>query len=661
MTAGRARWGLVALFAVAAVVATLPAVGTLRSEFMADGAPGYGEAASGDHLQTTYRFWLVGHQLERGAAPWVDPYSFQPLVEPQTVLGGWPYGLPFWPLDALFGPVVAWNLLLLGVTFAAGLFAYLWLRELDLPPAAAALGGLAFELAPYRLLQSGGHLLGWIAVLVPLALWAYERSRRAQSRRGAHLWGALAAAARRLDPALRAAPPRPRRAPLRRRSTRRSASRRPAAFWVWGGALAAAAAGLVAEAVVIAGTTESEGRSLAEVAYYSASPLDVLSRWRLHGPERFVYLGWLLPVLAVAGLVLLARRRRGLAILLGLAALLPALLALGTNLPLYETLRDVFPPLRYPRVPGRFLPLANLALAALAAVAVAAAVARFQGRRRAAVAAVLLALVAADLLVFPLRGSEADPDNAAYAALADSGPGRVLELPVFQRGKGQFGSVYQYYTQQAPRERPTGYALAPEEAFEFTERFNRLDCGAWLPGDREELERLGRPRTSSGTAGSTSSRTRRVRGSGGKGFAAAGSGSRRASLRSSSGGKPRAPRRSPGEPDRGRAVPLRRLGGRGADPARGRALALRRGHRRAGARGRDSDRGERLRGRPRRRARRRRRSDDDPRRPSERGVAPVRRAGSPGPPPRPRGLRRAMSARRRDHRPRRRARARSSG
>ena len=123
MTAGRARWGLVALFAVAAVVATLPAVGGLRSEFMADGASGHGEAASGDHLQTTYRFWLVGHQLEHGAAPWVDPYSFQPLVEPQTVLGGWPYGLPFWPLDALFGPVVAWNLLLLAVTFAAGLFA----------------------------------------------------------------------------------------------------------------------------------------------------------------------------------------------------------------------------------------------------------------------------------------------------------------------------------------------------------------------------------------------------------------------------------------------------------------------------------------------------------------------------------------------------------
>jgi hypothetical protein len=490
MTTARRRWGLLALFAVAAVVATIPALGGVGSEFIGDGAPGYGEAASGDHLQSTYRFWLVGHQLERGAAPWVDPYSFQPLVEPQVVLGGWPFGVPFWPLDALGGPVVAWNVLLLLVTFSAGLFTYLWLRELGLPPAAAAAGGLAFELAPYRLLQSGGHLLGWAAVLLPLALWAFERSRRAETPRGVHLWGALAAAgivsiplSGQLHLALGALPLVAAYAAVR--------FSRAASLWAWGGVLAAAAAGLLAETLVIAGTTESGGRTLAEVAYYSASPLDVVSRWRLHGLERYVYLGWLLPALAVAGLVLLARRRRGLAVVLGLAALVPVLLALGTNLPLYETLRDVVPPLRYPRVPGRFLPVANLALAALAAVAVAAALARFSGRRQAAVAAAFLALVAADLLVFPLRSSAADPGNAAYAALAEAGPGRVLELPVFQRGKGQFGSVYQYYTLQAPRERPTGYALAPEEAFAFTERFNRLECGAWLPGDREELERLG--------------------------------------------------------------------------------------------------------------------------------------------------------------------------
>ncbi len=263
------------------------------------------------------------------------------------------------------------------------------------------------------------------------------------------------------------------------------------AVWMWGGAAVAVAVGLIAEAVVIEGTTASEGRELQEVAAYSADPVDFLSRWRLDGLEQFVYLGWLLPVLAVAGLVVLARRQRGLAIVLGIAALVPALLALGTNLPLYETLRDVFPPLRYPRVPGRFLPLAALALAALAAFACAWLLTRVRPARRALLGVALVALVAADLLVFPLKSSAADPNNFTYAGLRGPQPGRVLELPIFERGKGQFGSVYQYYAMQAPRERPTGYALAPEEAFEFTDRFNRLDCGAWLPGDREELERLG--------------------------------------------------------------------------------------------------------------------------------------------------------------------------
>src|SRR5207249_11212293 len=52
------------------------------------------------------------------------------------------------------------------------------------------LGGLAFEIAPYRAVQSAGHLLGPIAVLLPLSLWALERGRR-----GNPLWLLLSAGA----------------------------------------------------------------------------------------------------------------------------------------------------------------------------------------------------------------------------------------------------------------------------------------------------------------------------------------------------------------------------------------------------------------------------------------------------------------------------------
>ncbi|MGH3092556.1 MAG: hypothetical protein ACRDOG_09575, partial [Gaiellaceae bacterium] len=320
------------------MAATWPAVGSFGSAFLASGADGHGEAAAGDHLQAVYRFWLAGHQLEQGEAPWVDPYSFQPLVEPQTVLGAWPFALTFWPLEALFGPVLAWNVLLLSTIVAAGLLTRWWLRALGVAPAGAFVGGIAFAIAPYRLAQSGVHLIGWIAVLLPLALLAIEQARGAESRRAAHAWGALAALALLSVPlsgqvhlALGAVPfvlvyalVRFGRVPL---------------AWAAGGSAAAVGLGLAIRYTLIAGSAEEGGRSLQEVGEFSAEWSDLLSRWQLGGLEDFVYIGWLTPVLAGAGAVFLWRGgQRGLAALLGVAAVVPPLLALGTNLPLYSWL-----------------------------------------------------------------------------------------------------------------------------------------------------------------------------------------------------------------------------------------------------------------------------------------------------------------------------------
>ncbi|MGZ4354846.1 MAG: hypothetical protein ACXVZ4_15030, partial [Gaiellaceae bacterium] len=179
--AARGRLGLAALvvglYLAAGVAATWPAVLHADSHFLAGGAAGNGEAAPGDHLQTNYRLWLVGHQLEHSRAPWVDPYSFQPEVKPVTNFAGWPFGLVYWPLHALFGDVGGWNAFVLLTYVLAGSFAFLWLRSLELPLAAALAGGLAFALAPYRVDQSVGHLLGPVSVLLPLALWAVETRR----------------------------------------------------------------------------------------------------------------------------------------------------------------------------------------------------------------------------------------------------------------------------------------------------------------------------------------------------------------------------------------------------------------------------------------------------------------------------------------------------
>jgi hypothetical protein len=446
-----------------------------------------GEASVGDHLQAVYHQWLVGHQLEHGHAPWLDPYTFRPESSPRVNFGGWPFGLLYWPLWAAFGPVAGWNLLLLLTYLAAGGFAYLWLRELGLPRGAALSGGLVFELAPYRVAQSAGHLRGMIAVLLPLALWAFERSRH-----GSRWWLALAAAAVASIPfsdlhlALGAVPF------FFLYVLCRGRDRWTLAGAAGGVALAVGAALLVGK-LAISGSIASGGRSLREVSVYSADGLDLISRHRRHGSESFVFLGWVTPLLALVGLAVLVRARRwGLTVALVVGAVVPILLALGTHFPLYATLWHHFSPLRYPRVPERQLPVACLALAALVAFAAAEVAGRFRHLVTLWYLVVLVALLAdLRLGVTAYRVASADPGNGAYAALRHEGPGRLLELPVLHPSVNH-GSLYLYYDMQAQRQRPGGYStLAPKNAATLALRLEPLNCGEWRPGAAALLRRLG--------------------------------------------------------------------------------------------------------------------------------------------------------------------------
>src|SRR5439155_369713 len=68
--------------------------------------------------------------------------------------------------------------LLLGFLGAGG-FTALWLREVGTPRGASLAVGLAFAMAPYLQAQwSAGHLLAWIAMLLPLSLYGLERARK---------------------------------------------------------------------------------------------------------------------------------------------------------------------------------------------------------------------------------------------------------------------------------------------------------------------------------------------------------------------------------------------------------------------------------------------------------------------------------------------------
>jgi hypothetical protein len=440
---------------------------------MAGGAPGHGEAAPGDHLQTLYHLWLVGHQLDHGRAPWRDPYSFRPESTPTLNFAGWPFGFVFWPLEALLGAVRGWNAFVLLTYLAAGGLTCLWLRELGLPRGAALAGGLAFAIAPYRVGQSVGHLLGPISILLPLALYALERR-----------WLVVTVAAVVSIPlsgqvhlALGAVPFCCAYALVRRRDLR---------TWVTVEAAVAlaVAAGFLVKTTAIDRSHLASGRSLHAVSQYSAGWGDFVDRHKGHQAEQFVFLGWATPILAVVGLALLWRRRRGLAAVLALGAVVPIVLALGTNTPLYSGLWHALPPFRYPRVPERLMPIACLCLAGLVAFAVARS-------RRVLVPALAVALLLVDLHVRVYGASAADQRNGAYAALREAPPGRVLELPVFMPDL-HYGSVYLYYDMQARRERPAGYStVAPRAAYNLLRTLLPVNCGRLDAAQLATLRRLG--------------------------------------------------------------------------------------------------------------------------------------------------------------------------
>ena len=400
-------------------MATWPALQHSGSHFLARATTIPGEAAAGDHLQAEYHLWLVGHQLEHGRAPWRDPYTFQPESSPRTNFGGWPFGLPFWPLSAVFGEVLGWNLLLLLTYLAAGAFAYLWLRELRLPRGAALVGGLVFTLAPYRVAQSAGHLRGPISALIPLALWAFERSRR-----GSRWWLVGAGAALASIPfsdvhlALGAIPFFALYAVCRSRDPRVLAG---AALVT----LAAVGAAFLVGNEAVSGSIGSGGRSLREVSHYSADGLDFVTRHPRHGLESFVFLGWLTPVLALAGPCCScgpaasawrwpSRSVRSCRSCSPSAPTCRSTRSSGTTCRpcatrAFRSVRCRSPASRSPR----WWPPSSLAYA---------------GRSCSALAAVA---IGADLRVSIYDAAAADQGNRAYAALRAQPGGRLLELPVY--------------------------------------------------------------------------------------------------------------------------------------------------------------------------------------------------------------------------------------
>lgn len=368
-----------------------------------------------------------------GELPFWNPFHFagMPLLAAIQTGAFFPGNLPF----VLLPPGAAMNLAALLAYMAAGAFTYLYARAIALPPAAAALAGLAFAGSGYMVAHLEHLTMIQAASLVPALFWAVERLASSGRLRYAlafagllalqllagypqttvvsglmlapyALWRGVAIGL----PALRFGP--------------------TVQYWGWLGLGALVGVGLTALQLlptqellaasprgrVPYGELIDHALPLRELAtllfpfMYGGVPGELFQvpPWG-KGPWRNELMGYAgIMTLMLAALGLVAMLRSGFARYWALVAAAATLLALGGQTPLYE-LWAALPVLSLMRVPGRHLLELDFALAVLAGLGLSwLLAARADDRPRAAGLAAALVLVPMALVVAGLAvGREA--------------------------------------------------------------------------------------------------------------------------------------------------------------------------------------------------------------------------------------------------------------
>jgi hypothetical protein len=268
------------------------------------------------------------------------------------------------------------------------------------------------------------------------------------------------------------------------------------------------AAMLIAKSRTLDASIASAGRTLGEVKLYAPHLADL---FRLEGTnsEQIVYLGLVLIVLALAGLLLLALGRPAgakggmLASLWAGLGLLAGLLCLGPNLPqipLYAFLYDHLPFFNFPRVPGRLIIIAVLMLALLAGWTLRELARPLRGRRGvvAALGLALIALIAWDLwpqtqtgiCLIPPPG-KLEAEVKAALPTGPQAPQRLLGLPIWP-GDSHQSSAYEFLVTRTRARLVNGYSPQVPRAYvaEVFWPLYPLDFGVVTPKALRTLQRL---------------------------------------------------------------------------------------------------------------------------------------------------------------------------
>ena len=441
------------------------------------------ETSTGDHVQLTYYFWLWWHALTTlSHHPWLDPFQFAATGYVTHQPFGWPLVLVTIPVQAVFGPIAAFNAVFYASFVACAGSVYLWVRRFDVPPAAAAVAGFVFAFAPFRVAQRW-HINALLSFLLPLALYFAERALRGPDRGArAAAWGCAASivsltASGEMHLVAYFAPVLLLYVFVRARGVDRARLSRLALP----GIVAVAGSGFFLAVTYVFVHMPSYRSALDvtdAVTKYAPRPADLFRR----GPpsERTAYPGAIAAVLAAIGAVWAVRRRalRPIAVLCLVLivgsytlAMLPADDRAGLSV--YKAI----PVISQIRVPGRIVIIAALAVSALAAFGAARLLAR--GR-------VATALISVALMLMVVIDSASMSRNVAAAAAdgyllkgVPKGAG-VLELPPFDAG--HFGaSRYMLQLIYNPGPRVGGYSIfATTDAYRTQQLTKPL---AQTPGD----------------------------------------------------------------------------------------------------------------------------------------------------------------------------------
>jgi hypothetical protein len=447
----------------------------------------------GSHFDSYFSMWRISwiaHALATAPSQLFHANIFYPqryaLALSDPVLLEGIVAAPFLWLGA--SAVLTYNVLVLASFVLCGVAAAALGFALTRSHAAAVLGGTVFAFAPYRF-EHYFHLELLWAFWMPLAFLGLHRALNQARVRDGVLTG-LAVLGQTLSSlyyavylgaALLVA------APFLLRWRHARASRALAVLSM--GAVLAAIVSLVYVQPLLWIRSDVAGRTLGESAVYSATWASFFSAHR----DIWLY-GWtadfstpelrLFPGIAALVLGAIGVRRGGRTAWAYAAVLIFAVLAaMGSNAPLFGSLRQVLDPYSMVRVPARFAAVGLCALAVLASLGAASVLARAADRQRAMRLATLIGVVmVAEYAARPSLMEVPLEPEPAYQWLRDQPPGPLVELPFPElRGLPGDEARRQYYSTMHWQPLLNGYSgYYPLQYFSILSRRQVFPRGGWI-------------------------------------------------------------------------------------------------------------------------------------------------------------------------------------